>query len=61
MGWGENRRGAGENGRKRVGTSSVLYGTAVELVWPLRTQEEENKQKIQKAEKLNRTMEKTLV
>lgn len=53
---GENRRGAGENGRKRAGTSSVLYGTVVELVWPLRTQEEENKQKIQKAEKLNSSM-----
>lgn len=50
-----HRRGSWEHGRKRKGTSSVLYGTRVELVQLARTQGEETNPTMDKTERFNRS------
>lgn len=50
-----HRRGSGEYGRKRKGTSSGLDRTIVEVVQLSRTQEKETNQKMDKAERFLRS------
>lgn len=54
-GWGWGTEEALGSMEERKGTSSVLYGTIVELVQLARTQGEETNQTMDKTERFNRS------